>query len=413
MQKIMNQRLLTAVGVSTAAICLAAATCPAQAAVFEMLTTEGLNSTTTPTGLDVTFEQRWREPTIWNLVSGVDDGGDGIPNGLDEIIVDRTALANGNTDLSNEGMPDHSIAKLTGVGAPGTDIVFKQSANVTIGDMEILASADRFFINEERDQPLTINGVLSGSGDLEINRNGGFSNGVQRVDPVTGEEELILFTGAAPNTYTGNLFLTNGSGSQPAYFVADKVGAFGQAATVNLRSTNAGSLEAELQLTDNTIGGEGAFDDDATEVYLGSKAVLNVDAGVNEIIGSGKLFIDLLNTGTFTMVPDGLYTNAEDWIIGDGTITVGGSLFDPADLDQDGDVDDADFGIAFAAFTGPGGVSNSPADLDGDGDVDDADFGIAFAAFTGPGGGPGVVPEPTSLALLGLGGLMIARRRRA
>ncbi len=85
----------------------------------------------------------------------------------------------------------------------------------------------------------------------------------------------------------------------------------------------------------------------------------------------------------------------------------------PADLDNDGDVDDADFGIAFAAFTGPGGVSNSPADLDNDGDVDDADFGIAFAAFTGPGGAAATVPEPTSLVLLlAAGGLLVTRRRR-
>ncbi len=93
---------------------------------------------------------------------------------------------------------------------------------------------------------------------------------------------------------------------------------------------------------------------------------------------------------------------------------------DPADLDDDGDVDDADFALAFAAFSGPGvPAGNTAADLDGDGDVDDADFGLAFAAFTGPGAAANV-PEPAGLALLGLlaaslsgrGGLPAARRRR-
>ncbi len=85
----------------------------------------------------------------------------------------------------------------------------------------------------------------------------------------------------------------------------------------------------------------------------------------------------------------------------------------PADLDLDGDVDDADFGLFFAAFTGPGvgPPSNPAADLDSDNDVDDADFGLAFAAFTGP-GGASAVPEPGSLlALLAGTGLLVARRR--
>ncbi len=85
----------------------------------------------------------------------------------------------------------------------------------------------------------------------------------------------------------------------------------------------------------------------------------------------------------------------------------------PADLDGDNDVDDADFGLAFAAFTGPdsGPPSNPFADLDGDGDVDDADFGLAFAAFTGPSSAANV-PEPAAVSLLAFGVLGCLNRRR-
>jgi len=88
----------------------------------------------------------------------------------------------------------------------------------------------------------------------------------------------------------------------------------------------------------------------------------------------------------------------------------------PGDTDGDGDVDDADLGVAFANYTGPlgAGVGTKTADegdTDGDGDVDDADLGNAFAAYTGP--IATAVPEPTSLALIGLGGLAMLRRRRA
>ncbi|MFN3165501.1 MAG: PEP-CTERM sorting domain-containing protein [Phycisphaeraceae bacterium] len=88
----------------------------------------------------------------------------------------------------------------------------------------------------------------------------------------------------------------------------------------------------------------------------------------------------------------------------------------PGDTDGDGDIDDADLGTAFSNYTGPkplgtGGMTPADGDTDGDGDVDDADLGTAFAGYTGP-LAPAAVPEPGSLALIGLGSLLVARRRR-
>ncbi len=89
----------------------------------------------------------------------------------------------------------------------------------------------------------------------------------------------------------------------------------------------------------------------------------------------------------------------------------------PGDFELDGDVDDADYALAFAGFTGPNGSSQqvpwSSGNLDGDNDVDDADYALAFANFTGPGSAANV-PEPAALlTLVVAGGLAASRRRRA
>ena len=284
------------------------------------------------------FQQNWNDPAYWTLNSGVDDGGNGFPDATDTFTMDRTGMPSSNTysaKLAVEGGNSYpsSIAKITGIAGPGRDIVFKWK-DFSIGDLELPSTTETFYIHNERDRNLTIDGIISGPGDLLITRSGGFTN--NGVNP----DELITFTGTAPNTITGEIHLYNdnasgdvvGPSGEPSYWVADKVGAFGLAPKITLEGRDDywsnqehNSGITSLQLTENTMldGSEGAIDDDLTQLYIGTFGVLNVDADVNEVIGTGNLFIDLLGTGTYTMVPDGVYNSSADWITGAGSITVG------------------------------------------------------------------------------------------
>lgn len=264
------------------------------------------------------FEGRWGITDYWAIQGGTgpDDGTANIPDGLDTVIIDRNPNPVNGTKLvlDGGGTPQPlTVAGITATGAVGIDIQIK-TYDLIVEDLEVVPSAQPLDIDNERDKDLIINGVLSGSGDLVLSRAGGFSDGVT-------SDEVIRLGGTVPNTFSGNLSLRNTSnGAQPSYWVADKVGAFGQASTITLEvnGTGGGTNVAQLVLTANTIGDEGAIDDDATSVVLGLNAEFNVASGVDEVIGSGLLTVDGLG-----VIPDGVYDSAESWIIGDGTVTVG------------------------------------------------------------------------------------------
>ncbi|MFN3168535.1 MAG: PEP-CTERM sorting domain-containing protein [Phycisphaeraceae bacterium] len=98
-----------------------------------------------------------------------------------------------------------------------------------------------------------------------------------------------------------------------------------------------------------------------------------------------------------------------------GSVTAYGSSRAPGDTDFDNDIDDTDLGTAFSNYTGPTGAGKAftQGDTDNDGDVDDTDLGTLFSSYTGPLAPARTgVPEPASVAMLGVGAFALSRRRR-
>ncbi|MEM9414303.1 MAG: PEP-CTERM sorting domain-containing protein, partial [Planctomycetota bacterium] len=131
---------------------------------------------------------------------------------------------------------------------------------------------------------------------------------------------------------------------------------------------------------------------------------------------SGFLHIgsSLYGSGSFDGMLDEL-TIYNDVLL-PGQVFVG---LEAGDMNGDTQIDLDDFNILLAHFGDQVGEHGSAAtlamgDMDVDGDVDFLDFDLFAAAYASanPGAAALSVPEPTSLALLGLGGLLLSCRRR-
>jgi hypothetical protein len=370
----------------------------------------------------------------WTVLHDVNRDTDNSPSGSNDDITDQTFL--GQTLVIGNGLPDPNANN-------GTLRLESASQTLTVNDL-VLNYNGRIF--QDRDNNTLIGDTLTFNGDgglISADRGGNMTINFENYagdgtvyffGNNSNDDNAVIFqtTNANPGTafqsFTGTLWRDrlNGPG-----------GGFGFGFNINVATfdivladtdadlppfTNNGGARGEIGDLQEDANGTLFLTDDIDIKVTGLRLIDDLADGTNFIdvqLDPGVYALDTAaNPGAIDLANVGGNDYSRFFTGGTGTVEiVGGTPALPGDTDGDGDVDDADLGVAFSNYTGPlapntGGKTAADGDADGDGDVDDADLGAAFAAYTGP-LASAAVPEPTSLALLGLGGLAMIRRRRA
>ena len=277
------------------------------------------------------------------------------------------------------------------VGFIGTGVVHQTDGTVTVGDRGLRvgnqATGAGTYNLSGGTLDLTGGNILKGDGTATFNFTGGTLKNAATIDlgQAFVQSGGTLEPGNSPGTTTIVGGYTLGSG---------------------------GTLAIELGGT--TQGTEFDFVDVVGDLDLaGTLDVSLIDSFAPSF---GDRF-DILDwdslTGTFDTVALPTLTDGLTWNLDDLYLTGELAVLLLGDTDGDGVVDLGDLVIITNNF-GATGAGLMDGDLDGNGTVDLGDLVIVTNHFGNTGTASiASIPEPGSLALLGLGGLLLIRRRRA
>ena len=277
-------------------------------------------------------------------------------------------------------------------------------------------------------------GTLTNNGSAMIHLSGNAPNTFYGA--VTNGGAINIDAGASGTFYgavTGTGTITNvGAAQFDANSSASTVSGTGSTSLASAATLNAGSFTQRgltLQLAGDTAGSYSKLDV-AGALNLAGELTVSLVNGFTPALGNS---FDLLDWGSLVghfsslslpALSTGLAWNSTQ-LYTKGVLSVIDSNFLPGDFNRDGHVDAADILPMMRALTNLSGYKTTYdpnlsdaqllliGDINGDGRFDNADMQALLNLLQAGGGSSDPVPEPASIALLGLGALAIAFRRRS